>query len=76
MAPRIECKLTGILAADVVGYSRLVGTDEAGTIARLGSIDPPGLMVAGARIRPPHVPVPPAAMQHLVAKFKPTDASG
>jgi TolB-like protein/class 3 adenylate cyclase/tetratricopeptide (TPR) repeat protein len=35
MAPRTERKLAAILAADVVGYSRLVGDDEAGTIARL-----------------------------------------
>ena len=31
MAPRVERKLAAILAADVVGYSRLVGADEAGT---------------------------------------------
>jgi TolB-like protein/class 3 adenylate cyclase len=35
MAPRTERKLAAILAADVVGYSRLVGDDEAGTITRL-----------------------------------------
>jgi adenylate cyclase len=35
MAPRVERKLAAVLAADVVGYSRLVGADEAGTIARL-----------------------------------------
>ena len=38
MAPRIERKLAAILAADVVGYSRLVGDDEAGTIARLKAL--------------------------------------
>ena len=38
MAPRAERKLAAILAADVVGYSRLVGHDEAGTIARLKSL--------------------------------------
>src|SRR5688572_27683156 len=38
MAPRIERKLAAILAADVVGYSRLVGVDEAGTIARLKAL--------------------------------------
>jgi adenylate cyclase len=37
-APRIERKLTAILATDVVGYSRLVGADEAGTIARLRAL--------------------------------------
>jgi adenylate cyclase len=32
---RIERRLAAILAADVVGYSRLMGQDEAGTLARL-----------------------------------------
>ena len=35
---RVERKLTAILAADVVGYSRLVGMDEEGTIARLKAL--------------------------------------
>jgi TolB-like protein/class 3 adenylate cyclase/tetratricopeptide (TPR) repeat protein len=35
MAQRVERKLAAILAADVVGYSRLMGEDEAGTHARL-----------------------------------------
>ena len=38
MAPRVERRLAAILAVDVVGYSRLVGDDEAGTIARLKSL--------------------------------------
>ena len=38
MAPRVERKLAAILAADVVGYSRLVGADETGTIARLKAL--------------------------------------
>ncbi len=38
MAPRIDRKLAAILAADVVGYSRLVGSDETGTIARLRAL--------------------------------------
>ncbi len=38
MAPRTERKLVAILAADVVGYSRLVGDDETGTIARLKTL--------------------------------------
>ena len=33
--PRINRKLAAILAADVVGYSRLMGADEAGTLAAL-----------------------------------------
>jgi class 3 adenylate cyclase len=31
----VERRLTAILAADVVGYSRLMGEDEVGTLARL-----------------------------------------
>jgi class 3 adenylate cyclase len=31
----VERKLAAILAADVAGYSRLMGQDEAGTLARL-----------------------------------------
>jgi len=34
----VERKLTTILAADVVGYSHLMGEDEAGTLARLKSL--------------------------------------
>jgi len=33
--PRTERKLAAILAADVVGYSRLMGVDEEGTLAQL-----------------------------------------
>ncbi len=32
---RVERKLAAILAADVAGYSRLMGSDEEGTLARL-----------------------------------------
>jgi class 3 adenylate cyclase len=35
---REQRKLAAILAADVVGYSRLMGRDESGTLARLPSI--------------------------------------
>ena len=34
-ADRVERKLAAILAADVAGYSRLMGVDEEGTLARL-----------------------------------------
>ena len=34
-APRIDRRLTAVLAADVVGYSRLVQRDEQGTFGRL-----------------------------------------
>jgi hypothetical protein len=33
--PRVERRLAAILATDVVGYSRLMGVDEEGTLARL-----------------------------------------
>jgi class 3 adenylate cyclase len=44
-SPRVERRLAAILAADVVGYARLVEQDEAGTLAaikalREGVIDP------------------------------------
>ena len=35
MPRRAERRLAAILAADVVGYSRLIGQDEAGTLGRL-----------------------------------------
>jgi adenylate cyclase len=34
---RAQRRLAAILAADVVGYSRLMGADEAGTLAQLKS---------------------------------------
>ena len=37
-AARVERRLAAILAADVVGYSRLMGEDEAGTLARLNAV--------------------------------------
>jgi len=35
---RVERRLAAILAADVAGYSRLMGLDEAGTLARLNAL--------------------------------------
>ena len=35
---RAQRRLAAILAADVVGYSRLMGADEAGTLARLNAL--------------------------------------
>jgi class 3 adenylate cyclase len=35
---RVERRLAAILAADVAGYSRLMGEDEAGTLARLKAL--------------------------------------
>jgi adenylate cyclase len=37
-AERVERRLAAILAADVVGYSRLMERDEAGTLARLKTL--------------------------------------
>jgi adenylate cyclase len=44
-AERVDRRLAAILAADVAGYSRLMGPDEEGTLARLkgirsGLVDP------------------------------------
>jgi adenylate cyclase len=36
-APPLERKLVAILAADVEGYSRLMGVDEEGTLATLSA---------------------------------------
>jgi adenylate cyclase len=36
--PRAERRLAAILAADVAGYSRLMGADEEGTLARLQAL--------------------------------------
>jgi adenylate cyclase len=33
--PRVDRRLAAIMALDVVGYSRLIGADEAGTLARV-----------------------------------------
>jgi adenylate cyclase len=35
---RVQRRLAAILAADVVGYSRLMGADEAGTVSRLKAL--------------------------------------
>jgi adenylate cyclase len=35
---RVKRRLAAILAADVVGYSRLIGADEEATLARLRAL--------------------------------------
>ena len=35
---RVERRLAAILSADVAGYSRLIGIDEEGTLARLKAV--------------------------------------
>jgi adenylate cyclase len=37
-AERVERRLAAVLAADVAGYSRLMGTDEEGTLTRLKAV--------------------------------------
>src|SRR5688572_33176248 len=36
--PPVQRKLAAILAADIAGYSRLIGADEEGTLRRLKSL--------------------------------------
>ena len=52
--PRIQRRLSAILAADVVGYSRLMGVDETGTRTRfrahLGEVIEPAVGTRGGRI--------------------------
>ena len=38
MTERVERRLAAVLAADVAGYSRLMGADEEGTLARLKAV--------------------------------------
>jgi class 3 adenylate cyclase len=38
MVEKVQRRLAAIVAADVVGYSRLMGRDEAGTLARLKAL--------------------------------------
>jgi adenylate cyclase len=38
IAGRVERRLAAVLAADVAGYSRLMGVDEEGTLARLKAV--------------------------------------
>ena len=50
-AQRVERRLAAILAADIAGYSRLIGADEEGTLARLRTlrrelIEPGGICVS------------------------------
>jgi TolB-like protein len=53
-AQRDERRLAAILAADVVGFTRLMGADESGTLARLkalrGELVDPKIAVYGGRI--------------------------
>jgi hypothetical protein len=44
---RVERRLAAILAADVAGYSRLMGVDEEGTLAALKAHRRESLIAAG-----------------------------
>ena len=48
-AERLQRRLAAILAADVVGYSRMVEADESGTVARLKSLQSELIMPMIAR---------------------------
>ncbi len=53
---REERRLTTILAADVVGYSRLMGEDEAGTLGALKAhrkelLDPKAAQYGGRTVK-------------------------
>jgi hypothetical protein len=55
---RVERRLAAILAADVAGYSRLMGTDEVGTLAALKAhrrevVDPAIASITAGSSRPP-----------------------
>ena len=43
-------RLAAILAADVAGYSRLVGTDEGGTLQALKALDWPAVARGDRRV--------------------------
>ena len=51
---RVQRRLTTILAADVVGYSRLMEQDEAGTMAILKARRKEVLEGCRLLLRPPH----------------------
>jgi len=46
-ADRVQRRLAAIVAVDVVGYSKMMGRDEAGTLVRLKQLleDPARLML-------------------------------
>ena len=56
MTEAIQRRLTAIVSADVVGYSRIKGLDEDGTLAELkahrNAVAPFIFNVAGASLRP------------------------
>ena len=52
--PRVERRLAAILAADIVGYSRLIEQDEAGTLAAIKAPARAGDRPAAGRAQGPH----------------------
>jgi hypothetical protein len=75
---RAERRLAAILAADVAGYSRLIGADEEGTLDRLRAIrqelsDPRSPSIAAASSKPPATAYwssSPASSMHCAAPLK------
>lgn len=55
-----ERRLAALLVADVVGYSKLVGTDEAGTLAQLPAF--------GSKVIEPHI-VTPGALRTPISRL-------
>ena len=75
---RVDRKLSAILAADVAGYSRLMGLDEEGTLARLTALrrdlfDPSVPAIAAASSRRPATgcwPSSPASSTRCAARSR------
>ncbi len=49
---RVQRRLAAILAADVVGYSKLMGQDEEGTLAALTAHRTPSTFAPSAILKP------------------------
>jgi hypothetical protein len=61
---RVERRLAAILAADVAGYSRLMGADEEGTLERLKALRRELLDPKNRRAPRPHPRVEPGDQDH------------
>jgi len=65
---RVERRLAAILAADVVGYSRLIGDDEEGTLAALRALRRDVIEPTSAAARPAPSGGRPAALYRYAAR--------
>jgi hypothetical protein len=74
---RLQRRLAAILTADVVGYSRLLGIDEAGTLARLKALrrDLPAPQSRAAFFQPKRYDTP-SSGRPLSASLSPEFISG